>query len=435
MSRRSPLIRLRDSLQRESPLPTRTRIIWIILGVLLLAGPFASHLHKSHNPDRPHGDWYSIYSIGRYSIETGDLEADEAEPIVRTQRYPPITRPLLMLMALLPKTPAAVLSFVLFAGLYAGCARHVSRIFLNPSAQARWPAAAISLVLVAPYLWSDLTAGNLTSVLLASVTGAFVLEKRGRPWLAGMALSIGILLKIIPVLCLLYFLVRRRWRVAWGVAAGILLIGVLPSLAIFGPRKLCDYHGYWYRTQFSEFTPLNTIDRPIECTYQNQAVVRTMVRLFTHTNAGSSSRPFYITIAQPPRIVLKLGYGIIMAASGLALLIRLWRTRKEHESSIARADYALCVGSMLWFSPWIGSYYYTLALWPAAALLGNILTHVDDPVPRHPARRTLLLWLIAMPAIASRFLRACGIHTLAAALLLLVLTRVYQSKTRTHHPA
>ena len=78
---------------RATPAPGRARFGWAVLAGILLAGPFVSHLHKSHHPARPHGDWYSIYSIGRYSLETGALEADEDAAVVRTQRYPPIARP------------------------------------------------------------------------------------------------------------------------------------------------------------------------------------------------------------------------------------------------------------------------------------------------------------------------------------------------------
>ncbi len=406
--------RLRDALGRETPPTRRYRLGWLLLAAVFLAGPFVSHLHKAFHQERPHGDWVSIYSIAAYSVRTGELEADESEDIVRTQRYPPITRPLLMLFALPPKSVAAVLSFVLFTTLYLWCGARVSAVFLRPTPHARWAGIAFALGLVLPYVWADLTAGNLTSVLLASVTAAFVLAERGKPFRAGLALSIGIMLKIIPVLCLLYFLMRRKWSVAWGVLAGMIVIGVLPSLAIFGPRKLWDYHEFWYRTQFSVYTPMNAIDNPVECTYQNQAVVRTMIRLFTHTNAGSSRDPFYITIARPPRIVIKIAYVVLMAASGLAFLAWLYRTR--HVAS-APAAYAVCVGSMLWFSPWIGSYYYSLALWPAAALLGNLIAGDADPRTARWSDRALLAWLAATPAIGSYFLRACGVHTLAALLL------------------
>lgn len=420
------IVHVRTALNRPAPLPVGGRAACWLLGGILLLGPFISHWHKAFHPDRPHGDWYSIYSIAKYSTDTGELEANEADPIVRTQRYPPITRPMLMLMAVVPKAVSAVLSFFLFVALYLWSARQVSRIFFAPTKGSRPIGVALALGLVLFYVWADLTAGNLTSVLLASVTGAYVLADRGRPLRAGCVLSIGIMLKIIPVLCLLYFVARRKWRVAWGVALGVVLLGILPTLMLFGPQKLWDYHGYWYRTQFLGYTPINTIDHPTECAYQNQSVVRTMVRLFTDVNAGSTNRPFKITIAQLPRTVLKAAYLAIMLTTGLALLWYLWRTRGENSARANAETYALCVGSMLWFTPWVGSYYYTLAIWPAAGLLGCLLDETRDPSRTRWARRALVLWLLAMPAIGSQLLRAWGTHTWCAAVMLIALAAAYR---------
>lgn len=417
---------IRTAVSRPVPMSVGRRAVFWLIGGLLLLGPFVSHMHKAFHSERPHGDWYSIYAIAEYSFDTGELEADEADAIVRTQRYPPITRPLLMLFAVVPKMVSAVLSFVFFATLYFWSAGQVSRIFFAPSHGGRSIGAALALALALPYVWADLTAGNLTSILLASVTGAYVLAGKGRPLRAGVVLSIGIMLKIIPVLCLLYFVVRGKWRVAWGAALGVVLLGILPSLALFGPQKLWDYHGYWYRTQFLGYTPMNTIDHPNECTYQNQAVVRTMVRLFTDINAGSSSRPFKITIAQLPRTVLKAAYLSIMLTTGLALLWYLWRTRSGGSAQANAAAYALCVGSMLWFTPWVGSYYYSLAIWPAAGLLGYLLSDAREPSRTRWARGALVLWLLAMPAIGSQLLRAWGTHTWCAAMLLAALAATYR---------
>ena len=411
--------RLGDALQRKTPPAVGAKAATLCIFLLLLLGPFVSHLHKAFHPERPHGDWYSIYSIAAYSYETGELEADENDPVVRTQRYPPITRPLLMLLALPPKAVSAVLSFALFAGLYVWSAVRVSGLFLRPTTHGRWAGALLALGLVFPYVWADLTAGNLTSVLLASATGAYVLASRGRTFRAGLVLSIGIMLKMIPALCLLYFLIRRKWGVAWGVLAGTLLFGVAPSLLIFGPQKLYDYHGYWYRTQYLGFTPLSTIDNPTEYSYQNQSLVRTMVRLFTPVNAGPSSRPFTITIAEAPRWALKLAYILLAGATGAALLWWLWRTRNIQSPETAAGGYALCVGSMLWFSPWVGSYYFSLALWPAVALIAHVLRQIDEPHRARWSHRALLLWFIAMPGLGSHLLRALSIHLWASVLLLL----------------
>lgn len=435
--RRTIAAKLRAAFDDDTPLTGRAKLIWLLIAVSFFAGPLASHLHKSLRTD--HGDWLSIYNIAIHSYQTGQLRADEREPIVRTQRYPPITRPMLMLLALPPKWLSAGLSFALFAGLYLWCAWRLGDLCRagggtgegshnsndRPAApprgltRGRVFAAAGLLLCVLPYVHADLVASNLTSVLLASVTGAFLLIQRRRLFAAGVVLSIGIMLKMIPALCLLYPLVRQQWRVAWGALAGTLLLGVVPSLLIFGPRQLIDYHDYWLREEFYKFTPLRTIEAPVECTYQNQAIVRTLVRLFTHTNAGLSSDPFYLTLAEPPRFALKAAYISIMAVSAAVLLLALWKTRRNSSGPSALGSYALCVGAMLWFSPWVGSYYFSLAIWPAAALLFHVQRHADSRRQTQIARVCLAIGFVAMPALSSQWLRAWGATMWGLAALLI----------------
>ena len=398
--------RLRAALQRTAPFSRRERWILAIALAVVLIGPLCSHLYKALYRQR--GDWYSIYTIADHSVRTGELWADPDEDIVRSQRYPPIARPLLMPLALAPKAVTAIGSFVLFTGLYLWCAAVLVRTFLPPPDAARAGrviGVALLWAIVLPYLYADLVACNVTSVLLASVTGAYVLAARGKPIRAGLVLSIGVLLKMIPALCLLHFVVRRQWRVAWGTIAGVVLLGLIPTLVIFGPTKLRDYQGWWYRHEFAEFTPMRVIDDPIECTYQNQAVVRTLVRLLTHTNAGHAGDPFYITLAEPPRWVIKAVYFGIMGLSLVGLGATLWRTRRDDSALGAATSYALCVGAMLWFSPWAGSYYFSMAMWPAAPLLAAAL---DERRNRWPARIALGVWIVAMPTLASLRLRAYG---------------------------
>ena len=398
-------------------MPSRTRWICAIAAALFLIGPFIGNMRKSLWSNR--GDWLSIYNIADHSVRTGKLQADESEKIVRTQRYPPITRPMLMLFALPPKPVAAVLSFALFAMLYGWSAAKIAEVFPPPRVADRTVAASVAIAVVAPYVWADLTAGNLSSVLLASVTGAYVFAQRGKPLRAGVILSIGIMLKMIPALCLIYFLFRKQWRVFIGVALGVVIIGVIPSLLIFGPTQLIDYHSYWYHEEFAKFTPMRTIEQPVECTYQNQAFVRTLIRLFTPTNAGHSGDPFYIQIADLSVPSIKSIYIAVMFASLAGLVWSCWRSTRRSSDAGPEA-FALCVGSMLWMSPWAGSYYFSLAIWPAMALV----TLRDTS---RTGRIALVVWFAAMPTLASLTLRAYS-PSMFATLVVLVAVSICISR-------
>jgi hypothetical protein len=77
---------------------------------------------------------------------------------------------------------------------------------------------------------------------------------------------------------------------------------------------------------------------------------------------------------------------------------------------------------MLWLSPWAGSYYFSLAMWPVVALVG-VLVQANDGTRRSPfVSFALLFWIAAMLSLASQTLRALGISMTATLVLLIAVT-------------
>ena len=71
--------------------------------------------------------------------------------------------------------------------------------------------------------------GQVNTILIALVAAGFVAAMRGRRLASGAWLGAAAVFKIIPVLLVLFPIVRRDWRgVAGGVAAAIALLVVLP---------------------------------------------------------------------------------------------------------------------------------------------------------------------------------------------------------------
>ena len=93
---------------------------------------------------------------------------------------------------------------------------------------------ALILALILWPAFSGLSRGQ-ASVTLAGlvILGVWLAELR-KEWLAGLSLAGGIVLKIFPALLLLYYLARRRWKMAATTTVWlVLLIGVVPS-SVFG---------------------------------------------------------------------------------------------------------------------------------------------------------------------------------------------------------
>jgi hypothetical protein len=84
-----------------------------------------------------------------------------------------------------------------------------------------WLAALIALVFVnwLP-LWESLAGLQLEPLILLLLTLSFLALRRGPGLLAGVPIGIAAALKVYPAALLLYFVMRRQWRVAFGILLG-----------------------------------------------------------------------------------------------------------------------------------------------------------------------------------------------------------------------
>lgn len=136
--------------------------------------------------------------------------------------------------------PTAVLVWNLFSLLaLAGSIWLVIRqLDLRPSPWTVLPAVVFSM-LCWP-LRSHLAQGQLVTVLLLLVSGAWAANRSGREILAGALLGVATILKLSPALLVLHFVFLRRWR---AVAAGLACVVVLTvgTVAVLGSAAYGTY--------------------------------------------------------------------------------------------------------------------------------------------------------------------------------------------------
>jgi hypothetical protein len=118
------------------------------------------------------------------------------------------------------------------------------RWVLTPRCWLRWDAGSsdVTLYAYAVAIFVTLTfdpagfalwQGQASMLILFLVLLAPWLERRGHPLLAGAVLALATLVKILPAVLILYYLLRARWRVVLGAAGGLVALTAL-MLAVVG---------------------------------------------------------------------------------------------------------------------------------------------------------------------------------------------------------
>ena len=92
--------------------------------------------------------------------------------------------------------------------------------------------AIVTLLLICFPFRLHIEQGQFAIVLLVLITGAWVAYRRSRPVLAGSLLAVAIAVKLFPAYLLLFFLLRRQWRVLAGAAGCSILVAALTAAAL-----------------------------------------------------------------------------------------------------------------------------------------------------------------------------------------------------------
>ncbi len=138
--------------------------------------------------------------------------------------YPPLLAQLLMPLA---SAFAAETAWAIWFSLNVALLLGVVAVLSRRSRSGRW------LWIVTPLFLPALEAlylGQVTILLLALFSGAWLAVQRDRRFLAGMLLALAAWIKVYPAILLVYFLVKRDWRVLGGGVSAALGLGLLQFL-------------------------------------------------------------------------------------------------------------------------------------------------------------------------------------------------------------
>lgn len=248
-----------------------------------------------------------------------------------------------------------------------GSCKLLARFFLDGGdILTFWPRSAdrlafVSAGVVVPFLMTarlfqeNLQHAQINAYLLFLVLFAFHLFRERRPALGGLALAFAAGIKAVPVLLVLYFAYKRRWReVAW-TAVILVLFNVAVPLVVFGPEEAAGHWRAWRAVAAVE-----TADPTPG--YQNQSMIAALKRLLT-VEGGARDPLRYVVATWSTGAAIRFFYGLAaLAAVGLAVAFR--RPAETLRDRSAAAELAICLGAVTLISPLAWKAHYVTLLAP-----------------------------------------------------------------------
>jgi len=228
--------------------------------------------------------------------QTGEISAE-----LGVHNYLPFFTIFMLPWGLLPMKVAIVIFSLLSLGLFALAAVMVENLLRDGLGGRPRAAMLITLGLMLPYVHSCAVLGNVGLMVLFLVVAAWFLVERGREWPAGVALGLAVLIKLLPAVLIVFFLLKRRWRVAAGALAVMVVLGFLLPLTALGWEETVRQHREFYQRSVAGHSAYQTItaEKPRKALFSNNAVPIVLRRLLSNVDGrpGEETEPLYLNVA------------------------------------------------------------------------------------------------------------------------------------------
>lgn len=359
-------------------------------------------------------DFRDFWRTAEHFRTTGEVRTD-----LGVHNYLPFFVIFMAPWSVLPLPAAIALFTVLSVVLFAASVWMLELLLAGPPGPRPRVALLVAVGLALPYFHATAVLGQVNVLVLFLVVASWLLAAGRREWTAGVALGLAVLVKLLPGLLLLLFLIQRRWRVALAALGVIVVLGLGMPLASLGPDATLRQHAEFYRGAVIAHAALTTLtaEKPIKAKYTNNALPIVLRRTLSPVNGDphEDGRTLFVNVAVLPRPFILGAYGGIMAGlvgvSGW-LALRHARWSAQPTPALLARNHTVFGGWVilaLLAAPLVWTHYLVLAL-PALAVLADRLEQQWAEHRRicRAAATGLAAWLLAAILLAWPAARAAG---------------------------
>lgn len=251
-------------------------VIALIIAAFL--GLFYSHKHRA--PKRKYSDFHCFYVAGQRFLNQENIYVLRDKETAEF-RYAPIFAMFMSGLALLNEDAADTLwytiNFCLLILSFLMLHRLVIRSYIG-SRRTVWVVYAMAVFGVIRFMIHNLDVGQTNILMLASMLGGiyYIVEKKNEVS-GGMIFAFSIMIKYTPLVFLPYFILRRRFKLAFIIMTCVAVYLVLPSLFV-GIRT-----NFLYLKSLVPFLFNSTIlDQMTILDPKNQSLLSMVYRFFTN---------------------------------------------------------------------------------------------------------------------------------------------------------
>lgn len=392
-----------------TPMNPKTQRFWIIL--FLIALTVITGLVTVRRSIKQSNDFDTFYEAGKSVLQgrgiyySGEYYEDTKEqgPFL----YPPFAACFFALFAWMPLALAAFLWNTFNVACFAACLKIIlqlsneskvpwNKLWRGASVKDRCLGIGVSFAL----LLDNLSMAQVNIVVFLLCLCGLRLWRRQKHLGAGIVLASAITIKLTPALFVLFFILKRQWKVLAGILLGMFLFTLLIPTLIFGFETNRIYHRQWagrtlkpilirISSQMGREIP-HPLKKSVEVfqydhltsllNQKNQSLPASVTRLLLKDRVRFGYSPYPIYVARRYEKLPVLFGGIpetalswlIQGLRGVlvCLMSILWWPRKSGSSPFSRSmEMGLVFLGMTLLPPWCRSHQFVSWLFVYGMLL------------------------------------------------------------------
>ena len=406
------------------------RRIGLPLLFLILAGFLLVQI-SSHRAVNGSSDFDTYYFAGRSVLEDKPIYTVARHAVNLSKSpfvYPPFFAYLISSLTLLPISWAASLWNFLNVFFFLGSLVLLHRLLADKEGKMVWfqkPALfwkGVFWVLALSVLIDNLVMAQVNIFVFFLILLAIERYLNKQEIESGFWLGVASAIKLIPLIFLFYFLIKRKWNVCvGGFIAFVLCFWLFPLLTV-GAARSTDHSRAWVDETIRDQTEPRTLgfySTQLNPSHQNlQAVVFRWVIdwEFRERTGGPNGRAFLLRT--PIRLSEVQAGHAARAASGLLFLVlclALIGRKREGEKSkdVFLSEIGCLLSAMVLLSPKMRSHFFVFLIFPWAMLVRSVVQGKNRKVIR-AAKRTLIASALFYCLQGFRYLKFLGAGAFSA---------------------
>ncbi len=397
--------------------------ITLIVGLLyvLTLGGVAIHRHREPLiKGTATSDYAKFHLTARHFLETGRMTPD-----LGVYNYLPFFTIMMVPFAALPTQVGAVLLLCISVTCVLLTVWIVLRGLIQPSDHWLWAKAVAPLLMAIPFIHACLVIGQVPILMGFLCVLGWWLAIRHRYWAAGLPLSMAFLVKPFLLTLLIFFVLKRQWRLVAASLVWSVILGAGLTYAVMERSAWVDAHRDYYRQVARGRNSLALLGTPGPSRFEriaNQSLTMVMRRLMTKSGEIGLGKPLRMPVGPFAPRTLQICFVVLIASISLMTLFVGRHPLRSISPERANLEFALFLLWGLFPSPIVWTFYFPMAL-PALVLLTAVLIDARGSEVRYPLGTfAWYFWVAGALAFITEifvaaYLRAFGIHLWATLLL------------------